>query len=105
MQAGGLAPRLGAGLTPLLVVVGVGLTGVAGTRDHHGLGVGQYRRRRGLAEHARTEAYPEAVEQAHAEYASLPAADRPDAVRPRSARLHERGSDAFRTRLQTQQRP
>jgi DNA invertase Pin-like site-specific DNA recombinase len=60
---------------------------------------------RALAEHARTEAYPEAVEQAYAEYASPPAADRPDAVRPRSARLHERGSDALRTRLQTQQRP
>ncbi len=60
---------------------------------------------RALAEHAKTLAYPEAVEQAHAEYAALQDGDQPNIIRPRPARVHERVSDVHRARLQTQQRP
>jgi DNA invertase Pin-like site-specific DNA recombinase len=60
---------------------------------------------RALAEHERTEAYPEAVEQAHTDYAAMHHSDQPALTRPRPARVGEQISDDLRTRLQTQQRP
>ncbi len=60
---------------------------------------------RALAEHAKAEAYPEAVEQAHTDYAALHHGDQPTITRPRPARIGEQISDDLRTRLQTQQRP
>jgi hypothetical protein len=60
---------------------------------------------RALAEQAKTEAYPEAVEQAHTDYAALRPGDQPAFTRPRPARVGERISDDLRARLQAQQRP
>jgi DNA invertase Pin-like site-specific DNA recombinase len=60
---------------------------------------------RALAEHTKAEAYPEAVEQAHTDYAALRHSDQPTFTRPRPARVGERISDDLRARLQTQQRP
>jgi DNA invertase Pin-like site-specific DNA recombinase len=58
---------------------------------------------RALAEYAKAAAYPEAIEQAHAEFAELQADDIP---RPRPARVHEPVSEERRDRdrLQAQQR-
>lgn len=60
---------------------------------------------RALAEHAKAEAYPEAVEQAHTDYTAQRHGNPPTFTRPRPARVGEQISDDLRTRLQTQQRP
>ena len=61
---------------------------------------------RALAEHEKTLAYPEAVEQARSEYAEQRRTDSPtDTLRPRPARVFEVVSDAKRDRLQAPRHP
>jgi DNA invertase Pin-like site-specific DNA recombinase len=56
---------------------------------------------RTLAEHEKTSAYPEAVEQAHTEFAALRHTEPPaDIIRPRPARVHQAVNNAQRDRLQ-----
>ena len=61
---------------------------------------------RALAEHEKTLAYPEAVEQARSEYAEQRRTDSPtDTLRPRPARVFEVVSDVKRDRLQAPRHP
>jgi DNA invertase Pin-like site-specific DNA recombinase len=61
---------------------------------------------RALAEHEKALAYPEAVEQAHADFAELRRTETPAGiVRPRPARVHQTISDDVRNRLQESRQP
>ena len=61
---------------------------------------------RALAEHEKALTYPDAIEQAHTEFAQLRQANAPaDTLRPRPARVFEVVSDARRERLQESPHP
>ncbi len=62
---------------------------------------------RALAEHEKAQAYPEAVEQAHADFAAMAGPGHPadDIPRPRPARVHQRVNAELRDRLQSQEQP
>src|SRR5437899_8446303 len=60
---------------------------------------------RALARHEKAQAYPEAVEQAHTDFAALAGAGHPadDIPRLRPARVHQPVNEELRDRLQSQQ--
>jgi DNA invertase Pin-like site-specific DNA recombinase len=62
---------------------------------------------RALAEHEKAQAYPEAIEAAHADFAALagPGHSADDIPRPRPARVHQPVNAELRGRLQSQHRP